>query len=82
MRLNVTEILASRNSRIIRNEHALLHVPKTLSHTFSHVGITMTMQHCTGVLKDKGRQVENESKNAKVLVFGNAPLSIPTQKVK
>ena len=41
------------------------------------------MQHFIGVVKHEGWQVENESKNAKVLVFEKKkkpPLSIPTQK--
>lgn len=42
----------------------------------------MTTQRLGGVVKDKGLQVENESKKAKVGVFflKMSPFSIPTQK--
>lgn len=45
------------------------------------------MQHFTWVVKDKGLQVENESKNTKVLVFKKTPYnknihSIHTQKAE
>lgn len=46
-------------------------------HTFSSLGYyTVTMQHFTGVVKDKGLQVENESKNAKVWVSGKKMLPL------